>query len=229
MARNPRISRGGIVYHVMNRTWGGIELFADAGDYEAFERALAEACGRFAAMRVCAYCLMPNHFHLALWPRQDGVLSRFMQWLSQTHVARWHAQHHSRGRGHVYQSRFKSFAVQRDEHFLSVCRYIERNALRAKLVQRAEAWRWSSLHVRASAAGPMGDQLADWPVERPRDWIRRVNRPQGEKELAAIRRSGERGVPYGDPNWVVRTARALGVESTLRPPGRPKKRHRAER
>jgi putative transposase len=89
----------------MNRTWGSIELFEDAGDYEAFERILAEAIERFSAMRVCCYCLMPNHFHLLLWPRSGEVLSRFMQWLSQTHAARWHAHRHSRGRGHLYQSR----------------------------------------------------------------------------------------------------------------------------
>lgn len=224
MARKPRISRGGIAYHVMNRTWGEIELFEDAGDYEAFERVLAEAAGRFPAMRICAYCLMPNHFHLALWPREDGLLSRFMQWLSQTHVARWHSHRHSRGHGHLYQSRFRGFPIQRNEHFLKVCRYIERNALRANLAERAEKWRWSSLHVRESGQGAMKDLLADWPVDRPADWIHRVNEPQDEKELAAIRRSRDRGVPFGDDAWVSRTAKQLSLESTLRPPGRPKKR-----
>jgi len=223
MARKPRISRGGIAYHVMNRTWGEIQLFEDAGDYEAFERVLAEAVERFPAVRVCAYCLMPNHFHLSLLPKQDALLSRFMQWLSQTHVARWHSHRHSRGRGHLYQSRFKSFPVEQDHHFLKVCRYIERNALRANLAEQAETWRWSSLHVRANGQGAMAARLAEWPVDRPRDWVQRVNEPQDEKELAAIRRSRDRGVPFGDDAWMRRTAKALGLESTLRPPGRPRK------
>src|SRR5439155_20737940 len=89
-------------YHVMNRTWPGNELFADAGDYEAFERVLAEALERFRSMRLCAYCLMPNHFHLVLWPRNDGELSRFMQWLTMTHAQRWHAHRRSVGRGRPY-------------------------------------------------------------------------------------------------------------------------------
>src|SRR6185312_10489513 len=148
MARKPRHAPGGIAYHVMNRTWGAIDLFADAGDYEAFERVLAEAAAREPSMRVCAYCLMPNHFHLVLWPARDGQLSQFMQWLSMTHAQRWHAHRRTGGRGHLYQSRFRSFPIQRDEHFLSVCRYVERNPLRANLVDRAEDWRWGSLWAR---------------------------------------------------------------------------------
>lgn len=222
MARKPRVARSGIAYHVMNRTWGEIELFEDAGDYEAFERVLAEAAERFPAMGICAYCLMPNHFHLVLWPKRD-VLSRFMQWLSQTHVARWHAHRHSVGRGRLYQSRFRSFPIQRNAHFLKVARYVERNALRANLCGSAEGWRWSSLHVRREEAGPMNGQLAKWPVAEPADWLALVNRPQDEQELAAIRRSRDRGRPFGDDAWTMRTAKSLGLESSLRSRGRPKK------
>lgn len=222
MARQRRVSAGGVAYHVMNRTWGKMELFEDAGDYEAFERVLAEAGKRWAEMRVCAYCLMPNHFHLVLWPKKAGILSRFMQWLGQTHAARWHSHRHSRGHGHLYQSRFKSFPIQEDGHFARVCRYVERNALRAGLAETAQAWRWSSLWVRLNGQGIMKDGLATWPVSRPRDWVERVNRPQDEKELGAIRRSRDRGQPFGDAEWVQETARRLGLESTLRPVGRPK-------
>jgi putative transposase len=224
MARKPRHAPGGIAYHVMNRTWGKIELFEDAGDYEAFERVLVEAAGREPSVRVCAYCLMPNHFHLVLWPKGDGQLSRFMQWLSMTHAQRWHAHRHSGGRGHLYQSRFKSFPVQRDEHFLSVCRYVERNPLRANLVSRAEDWRWGSLWARTGEPpAPTRAILAEWPVQRPRDWAEWVNRPQDEKELAALRLSRDRGRPYGTDRWAAATAAKLGIQSALRPTGRPRK------
>ncbi|MGA2439756.1 MAG: transposase [Tepidisphaeraceae bacterium] len=223
MARKPRFAPGGLAYHVMNRTWGTIELFQDAGDYEAFERVLAQAVAREESMRVCAYCLMPNHFHLVIWPKKDGQLSRFMQWLTMTHAQRWHAHRHSGGRGHLYQSRFKSFPIQEDRHFLSVCRYVERNALRANLVQRAEEWRWGSLWVRGRNSGPTKDLLAIWPVPLPRDWIRRVNEPQDEKELASLRFSRDRGRPYGEAEWARITASRLGLESSLGAVGRPKK------
>ena len=101
MARKPRFAPGGLAYHVMNRTSSGITLFEDSPDFEAFERVLVEGLAREPGVRLCAYCLMPNHFHLVLWPKSDGQLSRFMQWLSMTHAARWHAHRHTGGRGHL--------------------------------------------------------------------------------------------------------------------------------
>ena len=163
MARKPRFSPGGLAYHVMNRTPGRVELFEDAGDYQAFEKVLIEALDLHRGMRLCAYCLMPNHFHLVLWPKTDGQLSRFMQWLSMTHAARWHARRHSVGRGHLYQGRFRSFPIQQDGHFLSVCRYVEHNALRANLVAKAQDWRWSSLWARDDRGA---QSLRFWPLAR---------------------------------------------------------------
>jgi putative transposase len=174
MARRPRTALGGLAYHVMNRVSGRQDLFEDSGDYEAFERVLAEARER-ERMRVCAYALMPNHFHLVLWPRGDGDLSRFMQWLTMTHTQRWHAHRHNSGHGHLYQSRFKSFPIQADGHFLKVCRYVERNALRARLVERAEDWLWGSLACREKKLDKRVELLDDWPVDRPRGWRRAVN------------------------------------------------------
>jgi REP element-mobilizing transposase RayT len=105
------------------------------------EKILSEAHRR-TGIRIAAYCLMPNHWHLSLWPRTDGELSEVTRWITVTHTQRWHAHKNSSGTGPVYQGRFKSFPVQTDEHFISVARYVERNALRAKLVERAEEWRW---------------------------------------------------------------------------------------
>ena len=142
MPRRPRHSTGGIAYHVLNRRVGRLELFEKPFDYSAFENILVEAYHR-TGIRVAAYCLMPNHWHLLLWPRTDGELSEIMRWITVTHTQRWHAHRHSSGTGPVYQGRFKSFPVQTDEHFITAARYVERNALRAKLVERAEEWRWS--------------------------------------------------------------------------------------
>jgi putative transposase len=186
---------------------------------------LAATADREPAMRVCCYCLMPNHFHLVLWPQHDGQLSRFMQWLTMTHAQRWHAHRHTQGHGHLYQSRFKSFPIEEDWHFLSVCRYVERNPLRAKLVEQAQTWRWNSLWVRDAKAGVMWGKLAPWPVGVPRDWAQRVHEPQDEKELAALRLSGGRGRPYGATDWTRATARRLGLDSSLRDPGRPGRNH----
>lgn len=97
--------------------------------------------------------------------------------------------HHTARTGPVYQGRFKSFPVQTDAHFLTVARYVERNALRAKLVARAEDWQLSSLWRRDQRDDKLTTWLRDWPVERPRDWLARVNRPQSASELESLRTS----------------------------------------
>src|SRR5262249_46461271 len=218
MPRTARAAVGGICYHVLNRGNGRARVFHDTTDYRYFLELLAEAAER-VSMRIPAFCLMPNHFHLVLWPRHDGDLSRFMQWLLTSHVR----HHHGRRRtsGHVWQGRFKAFPVQQDDHFLTVCRYVERNPLRARLVRRAENWEWSSLGMDRSRSPPATQ--ARPRVDRPRDWLARANRPERPEELKAVRRSLIRGTPFGRAVWVGRIARQLGLQSTLRPRGRPRK------
>ena len=172
-------------------------------------------------MRLLAYSLMPNHWHLVLWPRGDRDLSEYLRWLSVTHTKRWHSHHHSSGTGPLHQGRFKSFPLETDDHFLTVCRYVERNALRAKLVKRAEEWRWSSLWHRVHGSTTV--TLDAWPVPVGSEWLAYVNRAETEAELKALRRSVVRGTPFGEEAWQERTAKRLALESTLRPRGRPRK------
>ena len=221
MPRRLRLAARDLAYHVLNRRVGRLPLFDKSADYAAFEKVLAEAHAQ-TKIRIAAYCLMPNHWHLLLWPRHDGELSEVLRWITVTHTQRWHAHHHTAGTGPVYQGRFKSFPVQNDEHFLTVARYVERNALRAKLVTRAEDWQWSSIWRWAQNDNTLTTWLSDWPVERPRDWLARVNRPQSLAELESLRLSVQRGRPFGKEVWVRRMAKRFGMESTLRPRGRPK-------
>ena len=221
MGRAPRAAEGGLIYHVWNRANGRIALFGDPPDYQAFDRILSQAV-RAQEMRLLAYCVMPNHWHLLLWPAHDGDLSRFVRWVTLTHTQRWHAHRRTAGSGHLYQGRFKSSPVQSDEHFLTVCRYVERNALRANLVARAEDWPWGSLSLGSALSATRPTQAA-WPIERPPDWLDRVNRPHSPTEEEALRRALVRGQAYGDPEWRALATARLGLESTLRPRGRPRK------
>ena len=150
-------------------------------------------------------------------------MSRFVGWVTLTHTQRWHAHRHSAGAGHLYQGRFKSFPIQEDDHFYTVCRYVERNPLRARLVPRAEKWRFGSLWRMTHGDRDARALLSPWPVSRPRDWASWVHEPQTEAELAAIRRSIRRGSPFGGETWTARTVAKLGLDSTLRPRGRPRK------
>jgi len=221
MPRTARIAPGGMVFHVLNRGVGRMPLFGKDRDYEAFEE-MIEKTLQTRPMRICAYCLMPNHWHFVLWPERDGQLGDFMQKLAVTHVRNWQEHHRRVGYGHVYQGRYKSFPVETEDSFYQLVRYVERNALRAGLVRRAEDWRWGSLWRRTCDEREKTRWLSDWPEPRPRDWLSLVNQPQTEAELEAIRRSVARSQPYGSDDWVRKTACALGLESTLRARGRPR-------
>lgn len=186
------------------------------------ERILEQAVER-TGTRLLSYCLMPNHWHLVINPVESGELSKFTGWLTLTHTQRWHAHRHSTGQGHVYQGRFKSFPVQDDQQFITVCRYVERNALRTNLVASAQDWRWNSLWRWSQGTAKDKQVLSPWPVRRIANWIDYVNEPQSESELSAIRRSVKRGCPLGSESWSSKTVVRLGLESTLRPRGRPRK------
>ena len=223
MSRLPRIAPGGVPFHVLNRAVGRRTIFESPADYECFRETVAETL-RVRRMRICGYCVMPNHWHIVLWPQDDGDLSAFLHHLTNLHVKRWKRAHGEIGCGHLYQERYKSFPIQTTDYFHTVVRYVERNPLRANLVTRAEAWPWSSLG-QVSAACPI--PLSVWPVPSPADqhrdlWIEHVNRPQTEGELACVRDSLHRGRPYGDERWVTQVAERLGLSATMRPRGRPK-------
>jgi putative transposase len=220
MPRPLRTTLGGLVYHVLNRANGKRTIFHGHQDYLAFERVLGEAQER-VSMRLLAWCLMPNHWHLLLWPRNDGDLSKYVRLATLTHAQRLHANRESAGTGHIYQGRFKSFVVQNDAHFLTVARYVEANALRANLAQRAEDWRWSSLWRIARGRADELPRIHSWPVQRPTAWLSYANESAPGPETDDLRRCTSRGAPYGDAAWVENTAQELGLRSTLRPRGRP--------
>jgi putative transposase len=223
MGRAPRTTVPGLAYHVLNRRVMRLPLFRKAGDFEAFERVLAEALARPDAPRLLTYCLMTNHWHLGVLAGAGTNLSTWMQWLTVTHTHRWNGHRRCVGQGPLYQGRFKSFPVESDSHLLLLCRYIEANPRRAGMVERAEQWRWSSLGVREHGSAQRRALLSDWPVDRPRNWLAQVNRSWAEPELARLRQSVAKGTPLGSPGWVEAIAANLGLATTLRPRGRPRK------
>ena len=220
MPRQPRYQPAGMVFHVINRGVGRQAIFHKDQDYTAFQKVMAEAQQR-VPIRLLSYCLMPNHWHLVLWPRTDDQVSEFTKWLTHTHTQRYHAHYHTSGTGHLYQGRYKSFPVQGNHHLLLVLRYVERNALRAGLVPRAQDWLWSSLWQRQNRQ--RAPALSNWPLPPLADWLEFVNEPQTSAELQAIRASVNRGSPFGDEKWQEQAATTLGLQATQRPRGRPRK------
>ena len=180
MPRSPRADEAGGLYHALNRGNLRATIFHKEEDYVAFEKILHEALEIHRVELYC-YLLMPNHYHIVLRPLIDGEMSRFMAWVGGTHTMRYHAHYHTSGMGHVYQQRYKSFPIQNDEHFFVACRYVERNALRAGLVDRAENWRWSSLWRWLQSSEPSPRLLSKWPSPRLANWVARVNEPLSER------------------------------------------------
>ncbi len=122
-------------------------------------------------------------------------MSRLMGWVGVTHVRRHHEHDHARGRGDLYQGRFKSFPIQEDRQLLRVCRYVEANPARAGLVKSAHEWIWSGMRARRHGKSPL--QLAPWLVDRP----------------------------LATDAWTALTVRRLGLLSTVNPVGRPMKKN----
>ncbi|MFH1112262.1 MAG: transposase [Patescibacteria group bacterium] len=221
MPRAERTDIGGYVYHVLNRANARVQIFDSDKDYRLFENTLEEAVEKYD-MRLLSYCLMPNHWHLVLYPKNDGDLARFMGWLTNTHTRRWHSEKGTIGQGHLYQGRYKSFLCQDDNHFLALVRYVERNARKANLVKKAENWKWSSAWGRESGIVKQKKLLTTWPVFKPKDYLNWLNQAQTEDEEEAIKRSIVKGNPYGGKSWVDNIVKRFGLEQSLRRVGRPK-------
>jgi putative transposase len=213
MGKLRRMAVAGHCYHVLNRAVEGRLLFADEPAYRAFAR-LLDSCLAAFPVSLYAYCLMPNHWHLVLSPGGDDVLASFMRKLTLTHSQRLRGFGGTVGGGAVYQGRYRSFPVESERYFLTVCRYVERNPVRAGLVARAAGWPWSS-----AAAGAI--RTAPWPLPRPAGWAELVDQPLAAAEVAAIRACVRRGAPLGTAAWVATTAAAHGLAATLRRRGRP--------
>lgn len=210
------------MYHVWNRAAGRLKLFKKPEDYAAFDQILIQAHQRHP-IRILEWCLMPNHWHFVVWPKTDEQVTEFFRWLTHTHAMRSITHRNTVGFGPLYQGRFKSLPVQTDEHLSTMLRYVQRNPVRANLVRKASQWQHGGLWTRRHETEAMRSLLSDWPIDVPRNWEAWVNQPQTEAEVEALREHIRRSRPYGEANWAKRTANSLGLESSMKPRGRPRK------
>ena len=222
-AKDTAGGRAGV--RVPTRSTGGNgrqTIFHTGGDFAAFERVLGEGLARYP-VDLLTYCLMGNHWHLVLRPREPGAMGRLMGWVGVTHVRRHHAAHGTRGGGHLYQGRFKSFPIAADDHLRLVLRYVEANARRAGLVARSADWPWGGLHARRAGGKPLGVvRLAGRCAGRLGG--RGGRRPVGPRPGPAAAGPCESGPPAGAGRGGSRRRRPRwGLSSTLRDAGRPRK------
>lgn len=222
MPRQARVSVGDTIYHVINRANGRQRIFHTKEEYQYFEDLLEKAVG-LADMRLLAYCIMPNHWHLVLFPRTDTMMSEFMGWLTLTHTRQYRVRTGTIGYGHLYQDRYKSFPIENDKHLIDLIRYVEQNPLRAKLVKRSQDWRWGSLYQRVHKSPQQKKLLAPLPTILPVNYLQSVNQILPGDALDAIRYSVNKGKPYGNNRWVSKIISRFDLGHTIRGPGRPRK------
>ena len=147
MPRRPRRTLSATYFHVINRSVRKARIFRNRGDYRAFLTVLQEGLVRHP-MKLVSYCVMSNHWHLVMGPDDPETLTALMHWVTATHAIHWHRHHQTVGQGPVYQGRFRAEPIEAAADLVRVCRYVERNALRAGLVRRAQDWPWCSLAER---------------------------------------------------------------------------------
>lgn len=206
MPRSLRITPPGIPFHALNRGNEKRQLFRNPRDYDTFMRLLEIACARFA-INCLAYCLMPNHWHLILVGRTDRAISDALQWVTCRHACHLRRREGTVGQGHVYQARFHSFPIGSRYHLLNVVRYVEGNARRAALVERAEEWRWSSLWDRPRMSTSV---LSPLPCALSEDWTEIVNATVSPRLRQRLLESVQTSRPYGPSRWVKKHSDRFG-------------------
>jgi putative transposase len=215
MARLARVVIAGLPHHVTQRGNRREAIFFEDGDQEVYLDLLAEQAAK-AELAIWAYCLMPNHVHLILTPRRAEDLARTV---GEAH-RRYTNFINARGRwtGHLFQSRFSSVVLD-DLHLVRAARYVSLNPVRARLVTRAEEWRWSS--VQAHLAGVDTGHVTVRPLlDRVPYFIELLQAAHEQEDFDDLRRAETTGRPLGTPDFVTSLEQVLGRKIARRAPGR---------
>lgn len=221
MARQPRIDIPNTPYHVINRAIGRLKIFKTDKDYQRFIDILGEVKEKIGT-QILAFTIMPNHWHLVLFPKHEGDMQKFMHFLTNAHTRHVHTQTKTIGTGPLYQGRYKSFIVGTDTHLLSVIKYVERNPVRAGLVKRVEEWRWGSAWIRLRGTAKQKQLLSEGPVPLPQQYRAWVNGEEKDDMVNVLRTSVNKGTPFGQSEWVQAMVDTHSLRYTQRGTGRPK-------
>ena len=194
MPRGPRLLYDGAVYHIINRGHNRQILFKDSYDYEKL-RVITKTYKEKYKFKLFNYCLMINHFHLLIRVREGRNLPKIMQSISQAY-AKYHKRRYG-NIGYLFQGRYKSLLIKEDSYLSECARYIERNPLRAGIVQELSDYSWSSYNYYANGknddiidTNPAYHWFGKTPQERQVNYKAYVEttRPYEELMDKAIRR-----------------------------------------
>ena len=221
MPRQARAVFPGIPHHVTQRGNRRRKVFFGRGDALAYLSLLQECAGRYG-IDVAAYCLMPNHVHLVVMPSTPDGLHKLLKVLHGRHAQRVNRMR--RWTGHLWQNRYFSSPLD-STHFLNAVRYVELNPVRARIVQHAADYEWSSA---AAHCGLRNDKLvaaaSRWPVFREiTDWASWLAVGTPVPCMALLRRNASPNLPCGTDDFVAKLEAVAGRVLRYQPRGRPKK------
>ncbi|HLG80854.1 MAG TPA: transposase [Bradyrhizobium sp.] len=205
MARLARVVVPGHPHHVTQRGNGRAQTFFGDADYALYRDLLAVHC-RAAEVEVWAWCLMPNHVHLILVPSDADGLRRALARVHRSYAGAIQARR--KRTGHFWQGRFGAVAMD-ERHLTAALRYVSLNPVRARLVERAQDWRWSS--TRAHLRGKDDGVTALAPVRNRFPDFAGLLASEPEADLFASLRAAESiGRPLGDDRFIARLERRTG-------------------
>ena len=218
MPRIARVLTDNQIYHIINRGNRRESVFHDNYDYEKFLRLLIES-KEIYALKIYAYCLMPNHFHLVIYTKYANFLSQAMHWISSSYVRYYNKRYNLSG--HLWQGRYKSFIVQEDTYLLVLLKYVEVNPKRARIVKDCIDYKYSSANTRVKNEKDL--LIDETPICLPDDWYSYINSDEKNIDIESIRNSINRQSPLGDENWRYMVSKKYNLESTINSIGRPKR------
>ena len=219
MPRIARIVAEGYPHHVIQRGNNKQVVFFDNED-RRFYLGLIKKYSRECESGVHAYCLMDNHIHMLITPRRNDSLAKTMQKLSLRFTQHINKKYKRTGR--LWECRFYSSLVDREEYLWAVCRYIERNPIRAKIVSKPSQYEWSS----ASKVQQNDIIESIWDVNQKQEYSNYLNAPENESQVQMIRKNTHSGRPVGSVEFINHIAKVLKVNLSTRPKGRPRKAER---
>jgi len=214
MPRVARVVAEGMPHHVIQRGNRRQQVFFEKEDREYYLEQLLEKSRQYD-LAVWAYCLMDNHVHLVVVPQREESLA---QAIGETHKSYTRMINFKKGwRGYLWEGRFKSFVL--DERHLWACmRYVERNPVRAKMIERAENYAWSS--AKAHVDRTKNALLSDcYLLDEIDDWAAYLAENDQEEDLKLFRRHGETGRPLGDTGFLEKLKKKLGIDVGYKKPG----------
>ncbi len=220
----PRIARAvaaGFPHHIIQRGNNKEKVFFEKEDRQKYLELLKKYSDKWQCP-ILAYCLMNNHVHLLARPKQEESLYKMMQGITLCYTQHINRKYEKTGR--LWESRYHSCIVDKEQYLWAAARYIEQNPKRAKIVKKEEEYPYSSAkaHIEGKRDDILGEELFN-DIHQRKDYIAFIRESITEEEMQRLRYTTRTGRPFGSEGFIKKMEKRLDKRFILQKPGRPKK------